>query len=125
MIRSMCVLPRVDSKLNTRVVTKSSHFGESRTDREMYIFTHSHNCTLDVARGMCRRDLFGVRHWVEEDVARLWTEIEGTPPGGNLMMPAQRPSSSPYSEVHVVFLFVTPPYAQPEWPINALHVARR
>lgn len=99
MCPSLCCIPVFHSKLNTRVVSKSPIFGEARTDREMSIFVHSHNCSIDIARGICLRDLYGVRFWVEREVIALSTNIEGAAPGGNLRMPAQRPAGSPYPEV--------------------------
>ncbi|CAM9422052.1 unnamed protein product [Ectocarpus sp. 6 AP-2014] len=68
------------SKLNTRVASKSPIFGEARTDREMSIFVHSHNCSIDIARGICVRDLFGVRFWVEQEVIELSGNIDGPTP---------------------------------------------
>ena len=87
------------SILNTRVVTKSSHMGQDRTDREMLIFTHAHNCGTDVARGICIQDVYGNRTWVEQEVAALWTNIGGAIPGGNLMMPPARPADSQWTQV--------------------------
>lgn len=87
------------SILNTRVVTKSSHMGQDRTDRDMLIFTHAHNCGTDVARGICIQDVYGNRTWVEQEVAGLWTNIDGAIPGGNLMMPPARPADSQWTEV--------------------------
>lgn len=94
------VLPRVySSKLNTRVGAKSTNFGPERMDRELLIFAHGHNCGTDVARGICRRDVYGCRYWVEMEVAVLWTNIDGPSPGGNLMMPPVRPPDSQWSQV--------------------------
>lgn len=76
------------SKLNNRVGNKSSHMGQDRTDREMVIFSHAHNCGTDVARGICIQDVYGNR-----------TNIGGAIPGGNLMMPPARPADSQWTQV--------------------------
>ena len=89
----------LSSKLNTRVGSKSTNFGPARMDREVLIFAHAHNCGTDVARGICVRDVFGCRSWVEMEVGLLWTNIDGPVPGGNLMLPPARPADSPYSKV--------------------------
>ncbi|CAN0236692.1 unnamed protein product, partial [Scytosiphon promiscuus] len=86
------------SKLNTRVVTKSTNMGQDRTDREMLIFTHAHNCGTDIARGICKQDVYGNRTWVEQEIAAMWTNIDGPIPGGTLMMPSARPDGSPWTQ---------------------------
>jgi len=55
--------------------TKSTNFGEPWGRRELLIFTHTHNCATDIARGICRRDLYGVRFWAEQEALWLWTKI--------------------------------------------------
>lgn len=65
----------------------------------MFIFTHAHNCGTDVARGICKQDVYGNRTWVEQEVAAMWTNVVGPIPGGNLMMPPARPDGSPWTEV--------------------------
>lgn len=95
----MILLRVTTSKLNTRVANKFPTIGELRSDRELLIFAHEHNCSTDIARGICKQDLYGVCHWKEQEVASLWTNIDGPIPGGNLMRPALRPAGSPWTEV--------------------------
>lgn len=82
-------LPICFSKLNGRVGTIASRLSEARSEREVSLFIHEFNRSVDENRGVAKPDF--LRHFWEEEKLRLLisVNVDGPAPGGNLMIPPE------------------------------------
>lgn len=77
------------SILKRLLVSQSSRVGPDRADRELAYLFKWHNDSVDVRRGIRKRDFMWGRTWSEAKAGALWANIDGPSPGGNQHMPAE------------------------------------
>lgn len=93
------------SILKRLLVSQSSRVGPDRADRELAYLFKWHNDSVDVRRGIRKRDFMWGRTWSEAKAGALWANIDGPSPGGNQHMPAEVCQEEGLPKVTFVFLF--------------------
>ena len=64
----------------------ASRMSDSRTEREIWLWIHEYNRSIDENRGIAKPD-FLRNFWEEENLTALARNVDGPVPGGNLMIP--------------------------------------
>lgn len=61
---------------------------EARSEREIWLWIHDYNRSIDENRGIAQPD-FLKHFWEEERCRQLAGNVDGPAPGGNLMIPPE------------------------------------